>query len=475
MNVGKFLIWTMAAAAIPCIASAGCGFNAEGVDSGDSQTSDVSNDIQDAFIPHDAVVDPGNGLLMVKGPANWSTTTGLKPRAVHVTWQDDPSHTLTVQWQTETDASDGYVPKVWFAKLAECETGQDGAMPFETTRVATGTGFSYETFDDAGNLVNRSEWIVQLTGLDPMTAYRYRAGTWADFDEANQTFVTPNLSAVQDARSGLSRGDRSKFRFVSAGDSRSGADKIRENAPRLALVDADFWLFNGDMNEVGIQSEWDRWLDAMSPILSSAPLMPIQGNHEVFADLFYYQFALPQIQTLPEEIRGHGWSFTFGNVHFVGLDSNTDAGVLAQNDWLDADLAEASVDPDVDWIITMFHHPAYSASPSHGATQRVIDNWVPIFEKNGVAVAFAGHDHDYERTFPIRGSQKVDDGQGPVYVVVGGFYSPGYSAGQDWWTAVSHHGDKGNYAVVDVDGKSLTVTAYAGYGDEVLDTFTLTK
>jgi hypothetical protein len=481
MMTGRVSMGLSAGMAVVMAGFLGCGFATTESGPG-ALPKDVVEVVAAPDVPPEAVAelppgDPGSGPWQVQGPADWSTNSGLKPRAVHVTWQGDPAHTVTIQWQTDTAASDGYVPKVWIVPAAEAGEGPDGTMPFQDARVFTGTGFTYQAFDDVSpdGLVDRSQWTVEVTGLDPKTAYRYRAGTWSAFDKAAATFATPDLSPVQDVRTGREPGDRSAFRFVSAGDSRTGSDKIRENAPRLAQVDADFWLFNGDMTEVGSQPEWDEWLDAMSPILATSPLMPIQGNHEVFADLFYYQFAMPQIGTLPDDMKEHGWSFTYGNMHFVGLDSNTEASVVAQKDWLDADLAEASIDPDIDWVVAMFHHPAYSASPSHGSTQRVIDNWVPIFEKHGVALAFAGHDHDYERSFPIRASQKVEDGQGPVYVVVGGFYSPGYSAGQDWWTFVSHHGDKGNYAVVDVDGKNLTVTAYAGYGDEILDTFTLSK
>jgi hypothetical protein len=40
---------------------------------------------------------------------------------------------------------------------------------------------------------------------------------------------------------------------------------------------------------------------------------------------------------------------------------------------------------------------------------------------------------------------------------------------------VSHNGEKSNYAVIDVDGDTLTLRAYSGDGTELLDEFTLTK
>jgi hypothetical protein len=69
----------------------------------------------------------------------------------------------------------------------------------------------------------------------------------------------------------------------------------------------------------------------------------------------------------------------------------------------------------------------------------------------------------------------MEDGAGVVYVVAGGFGSPGYSNGTSWWTVTSTHGDVGNYVVTEFKGKSVTLTAYDITGKQVLDTFTLTK
>jgi len=125
--------------------------------------------------------------------------------------------------------------------------------------------------------------------------------------------------------------------------------------------------------------------------------------------------------------------------------------------------------------VVMAHHAPYSASVNHGSTLRVQKEWVPIFERYRVDVVLTGHDHDYERTHPILANQKVAAGQGVVYVVAGGFYSPGYEAGKDWWTAVSVDGDVGNYVVLDITHDRLDFKAYSGDGGRVLDAHTLTK
>ncbi|MCB9785284.1 MAG: metallophosphoesterase family protein [Deltaproteobacteria bacterium] len=315
-------------------------------------------------------------------------------------------------------------------------------------------------------------WTVEATGLKPDTEYTFRVGTWEGFDPQTGVFTSPDLSAPSTVTTALSKGDKKPFQLVMAGDSRGTSDDLLANAGRLAGMDARLWLFNGDMTNGGAQVEWDVWQDAMRPVLDTRVLMPVQGNHEIFANLFYAQYALPIEPGVPQDLAEHAWTLDFGNVHFVGLDSNTDAVVVDLVDWLDADLGAARNDPDIDWIFIMMHHPVYSAS-NHGSTARLQQYWMPLFEKHRVDLVFAGHDHDYERTHPVRAGQVVDADQGVIYVVAGGFYSPGYANGQGWWTATSAHGDLSDYVHVGVDGQTVNVTAWSGDGSEVLDQFTL--
>ncbi len=432
----------------------------------------VSSDAADVALAADV---SEQALVAVTAPASWLTHPENTPKAIHTTWQHDPATTLTVQWTTAATELAGYTPKVWFGP--EAEAGKDGAtQQFGAARFATGTGeMYYQTIIDMNDLAPDAPhyitWTVELTGLTPDTPYVFRAGTWSDFKAG--AFTAPDLSDVQHVRTGLAKGSRQKITAVLAGDSRNGADGIRANAQRLAAIDASLWVFNGDFNETGVQEQWDDWFDAMQPILSKHPLMPVQGNHEFFPPTYYGQFALPVEAGLAPEYKEHAWSLTIGNLHLIGLDSTQDSVVQDQSTWLEADLQAARADKDIDWIIAMMHHPAYSSCTNHGSTDRVQKYWVPLFEKYDVDLIFAGHDHDYERSWPWRANKKVD--AGPVYVVAGGFYADGYTNGKDVWTATSSHGNKSNYVVLNVEGKSLSFTAFSGDGSETLDTYSLKK
>ena len=461
---------------VPAMLSSGCAFKSASATDVASPAKDVPVATPDADDPGTAGPDAVSDLPFPAGPAgDWLTQDDHAPLYLHATWSKDTGTTVSIQWQTKFVDTATYKPRVWFAREDEVKApGDDVSLPFDASHFAEGAGFTYLTYDDNGNQITIVQWAVDVMGLVPDTRYLYRVGTWDDFDAGAGVFTNQNLSAVAQVRTGQTKGIRKPFSFVLAGDSRADEGKIAANVERLKLIDVAFWLFSGDMTEMGMQEEWFYWFDAMKPVLSRRVMMPIQGNHEMVAELYYNQFVLPGMAGLPMDWQKHGWSFDYGNTHVVGLDSNGSEAIAGQKDWLDSDLAAADADPDITWKVVMFHHPAYSASTKHGSDSYVTP-WIPILEKHHVDMVFNGHDHDYERTFPIRGDQKVGDGEGVVYVVCGAFYAPGYGNGKDWWTFTSSDGGKGNYAVVDVSDNVFHVKAYSGDGTEVLDEFTLQK
>ena len=68
------------------------------------------------------------------------------------------------------------------------------------------------------------------------------------------------------------------------------------------------------------------------------------------------------------------------------------------------------VGSDATWIIATMHHPPYSGG-YHGSSTEVRAAFSPLFERYGVQLVLAGHDHDYQRSRVI---------SGVTYVVTGG-------------------------------------------------------
>ena len=414
----------------------------------------------------------------VSAPSSWVTHQDRVPFNIHMTWQDDVSTTMTLQWATALADLELYTPKVWIAPLEQVTGDADAqAMRWSEAGVWTGTGEVYRE-SLLGQVLGETDWVtwtVSLGCLSPNTTYAYRVGSWESFDPDTGVFVDPNLSEIGTFTTGPPAGEDLPFEVLFAGDSRGGTDKIRQYIEGLTELPSAFWCFNGDMSNGGTQPEWSDWMDSMGPLLASRPLMGVQGNHEVFANVYYAQFAFPIMPGLEPEFVEHAWAFTYGNAHFIGLDSNTEDAVIAQVPWLEAHLAQVQADPDIDWIFAMMHHAPYSACTVHGSTERLQTHWSPLFEAYGVDIVFSGHDHNYERTHPVANHEVASVDDGVVYVVAGAFGAPAYQNGNDWWTAVSVHGEVGNYVRVQIDGKQLELTAYSMDGTEVLDTHTMTK
>ena len=457
-----------------------------GGDPGDSDDAGVGDLDEGGDAAGDRDSDPDREQIETvwpNTPDDWISDPAREPENVHLTWQNSPAETLTVLWKIDDTDLSTYAPRVWFAAIEEAEeNGSEIVLPFAASYTAEGSCRTYKeefSFLKSNRAGEESEGLfvaceVELRGLDAATGYYYRAGSWDGFDYGERAFVRPNLAPLYDFRTGIAKGSTRPFTFMAAGDSRGGCDEIEINIDRLKEMNAEFWLFSGDMTEFGTQNQWDEWFAAMGPLMHHTVLMPVQGNHEILAGVYYNQFALPiEADLLPVDIKEHAWSFDYGNVHFVGLNSNTRDVAEAQKAWLEADLAAVESDGEPAWKIVMFHYPAYSDS-KHGSTEWVQEHWLPIFESYNVDLCINGHDHNYERTKPIRNDQVVESG-GIVYVVAGAFFAPAYGNGEEWWTEVSHHGDKGNYVFFEVSGDTIKATAYSGDGSEILDEFTLSR
>ncbi len=419
---------------------------------------------------------PADAIKVAK-PTSWQTAQDRVPKSIHMTWQRDPATTITFQWTTDSADLKGYQPLAWVVPAAAADAPEaEGRMPWAKEWVTKGTGAAYET-ELLGIVIFEGEqpiWTVEVVGLKPATEYVYRLGSWQDFEVKTGQFKGPTLSPPQRFRTPPAKGSRAPMHVIMAGDSRDGTDMIRKEMSHLAKHEAAVWFFNGDMCPGGLQDQWDDWFDAMAPVLHNKVLMPVQGNHELYANVYYAQFALPKAKALGPDWIEHGWSLDINNVHFVGLDSNTEKSVQAMVAWLDADLGKARADPDIDWIIVMSHHPMYSAG-NHGSTGRMQTHWATILDKHDVRLAFSGHDHSYERTWPIRNGAKAKDEKGVTYVVAGGFFAPAYSAGKEWWTATSTSGDVYNWVDVKVEGTTIELTAWSGDGKTKLDSVMLKR
>jgi Purple acid Phosphatase, N-terminal domain/Calcineurin-like phosphoesterase len=72
--------------------------------------------------------------------------------------------------------------------------------------------------------------------------------------------------------------------------------------------------------------------------------------------------------------------------------------------WLEATLAGARRDESVDMIVVFMHQvPMSTSAAGNGSDLGIRQAWLPLFDKYEVDLVMHGHEHDYERTYPVRG------------------------------------------------------------------------
>ena len=147
-------------------------------------------------------------------------------------------------------------------------------------------------------------------------------------------------------------------------------------------------------------------------ILRQSSLWLTIGNHDTAGSgspgheiPYFKNFTLPQngeaggIASGTEDY----YSFNYGNIHFVCLDSMTSdrTSGSAMLTWLNYDLAANSKQ----WLIAFWHHPPYSKgtkdSDDDGTSIEMRQNVLPILEQYGVDLVLTGHAHNYQRSFLI--------------------------------------------------------------------------
>ena len=170
----------------------------------------------------------------------------------------------------------------------------------------------------------------------------------------------------------------------------------------------DVWLMLGDnAYGSGTDTDYQRAVFDMYPgILRQNVVWPTLGNHDS-SPAYYSLFTLPTRGEAGGVASGteHYYSFDYGNIHFVCLDSSFSArgsnGVMCT--WLRADLAAN----EKEWVIAFWHHPPYSKGSHNSDVEHELiqmrENVVPILEEYGVDLVLGGHSHCYERSFLLRG------------------------------------------------------------------------
>ncbi|MBK7998771.1 MAG: metallophosphoesterase, partial [Verrucomicrobia bacterium] len=284
-----------------------------------------------------------------------------------------------------------------------------------------------------------NEHVVKLSELEPGTKYYYSIGSGAfrlvggTNDGANYWFETSPPVGTRNPTRLWILGDAGTAGNGSPDRQRSTRDAFYNYAETNGGA-ADLVLMLGDnAYNVGSDAEHQAAVFDMYPTtLRNKFLWPTIGNHETSQSTTATDFPYLNIFSLPTAGEAGGvpsgtekyYSFDYGNIHFVCLDSMTSGltGTTPMARWLEDDLANTAQE----WVIVFFHHPPYTKGSHNSDTEQdlvqIRQNLVPILEANGVDLVLSGHSHCYERSYLMDGhyglsgtlteSMKIDGGDG---------------------------------------------------------------
>ena len=285
---------------------------------------------------------------------------------------------------------------------------------------------SANNFTDAGYLYSNDSFdeTYDLQGLDA-DILAYDNGSTGDynfddistdssnydnFDSSNDNDDDDDDSSGDDGSSeeddGTSTGtgnntypliDNGVFNIGAAGDWDSGSN-ARETALNMHEKGVDLALGLGDYAySTGSDAVRSWWNNQMAPLHER--FKGALGNHDT------------QDQSIYAQLFGQSdrWFYSFDKqgVHFVAINSEESFGPgSSQYKFIDQDLQSASTRSDVNWIVVFLHQPMYTSPSHHDPVSSLRNAYHPLFDKYDVDLVLQGHNHNYQRSFPIAYNSK---------------------------------------------------------------------
>ena len=300
----------------------------------------------------------------------------------YLTYQGDPSTTITINYHTEEDTGE---PVVTY-DLAEFQ----GTL----RNVAKGELRQIPGLAD-GRHVN----TVQLTGLLPGQTYQFRIGAANDPEKVYRFRTIPDTAEP--------------LRFAVGGDTLATGIFVRllghvaARSPQFLVIGGDLAYADGDVNMYGRWDWWfERWHDHdTTPEGLLIPLVMAIGNHEMNDKQgtpeerapFYFGF-------FPQGGKTY-FSRRFGaHLGLIVLDSAYLVAHDVQAGWLEEQLKTFA---PLTFRAAVYHAPLY---PSHRGFEEADamagrTHWLPLFDRYALTVAFEHHDHDFKRSKRLRGNE----------------------------------------------------------------------
>ena len=236
-----------------------------------------------------------------------------------------------------------------------------------------------------------------------------------------------SVNAIGDPIKSTVSGPSSPYKelhFAAAGDwgckaaAQRTADLIKSRNPDVVLGLGDF----------SYEKDTGCWFKIMSPLISKTRI--VIGEH----DFDTKNNSRLQVYVNRFNLSDPYYSFNYGNVHFLALSSlipfNNQTlpykllrDEFRQKEFVSNDLYDASQNKSINWIIVYLYKPMYTSPSQHPSQGSLREIYHPLFDYYGVDLILQAHNHNYQRSYPIRFNQTnssapiITDKNASVYVV----------------------------------------------------------
>ena len=237
-----------------------------------------------------------------------------------------------------------------------------------------------------------------------------------------------------------------------------------ETLQSLNSVDPEIILFLGDLS----YTTADEWIE-FTNFLEKEKTFVTLGDDDLLYEEEYLEYY---------NMENLFYSFDFENVHFVTISSEKPYSKESkQYNFLRNDLANASLDENIDWIIFWLHKPLYFSNSPNGYTDLIVLH--ELLEQYDVDLVLQADFHTYERSKPITSDGIIvdhskcsyTDPKGQIFVTVGtGGHSHANIKNKFDWSVIQNNNDFGFLNLKILEDKAIVGEFIANSG-RIVDTF----
>ena len=236
----------------------------------------------------------------------------------------------------------------------------------------------------------------------------------------------------------------------------------------LNSADPEIILFLGDLS----YTTADEWIEFTNFLEKEKTFVTLGDDDLLYEEEFLEYYNLENLF----------YSFDFENVHFVTVSTEKPYSKESkQYNFLRNDLANASLDENIDWIIFWLHKPLYAGNSHNGYTDLIVLH--ELLEQYDVDLVLQANFHAYERSKPMTSDGIImdhskcsyTDPKGQIFVTVGtGGHSHTDIKNKFGWSVIQNNNDFGFLNLKVLNDRAIVGEFIANSG-KIVDTFEIKK